>query len=347
MAAARTITPVNIRLGVDVTKIKEGMQVTSTELRNLSRLTGQSAEGMTKLGYATDLFNKFVAAGQVSRAEADRILESLAKKYGVVTEAARNAAQQLEKEAAAEKHLNDIRKNAESIIASLETSEQKYLTKMNALQDALSEGQIEIQGYNEAMSRLRTQYDILTPSERKAKAAIDDFNASMQLADSTIKKLTTDEERHNREAEALFTKYRSGKMTMMEYSEQLTRLDASYGVLSQQMQDNAAQQARLNHLQEQDKRELAALNATIERGISVKERYARQIQSVVRLFNDEKMSAMEARKAIDQLNKEQADETKKPKGSGILGTMISPRALATGAAFAACADTCVRAASVA
>ena len=334
MAAARTITPVNIRLGVDVTKIKEGMQVTSTELRNLSRLTSQSAEGMTKLGYATDLFNKFVSAGQVSRAEADRILESLAKKYGVVTEAARNAAAQLEQQTQAERRINDIRKNAESIMASLETSQQKYIAKMTDLQTALSSGAINANQYNETMSRLRTQYDMLSPTERKAKAALDDFNASMKLADATISGLATQEEIHNRKAEALFAKYRSGKMTMMEYSEQLTRLDASYGVLSQQMQDNAAQQARLNHLQEQDKREIAAVNATLERGITVKERYARQIQSVVRLFNEEKIGAMEARKAIDQLHKEQADETRKPKGSGILGTMVSPRALATGAAFA-------------
>lgn len=251
MAAARTITPVNIRLGVDVTKIKEGMQVTSTELRNLSRLTAQSAEGMTKLGYATDLFNKFVAAGQVSRAEADRILESLAKKYGVVTDAAKEAAEAEKAVADEQRRLNDLRAQSSNILKSLQSDEEKYLHAIDLLQQSLKEKIITDQQYIQGMERLRLANNDLSASERAALTLAEQkANAEKELI-RLRNSLATSNDKYAASQQMLNESRRLELIGDKELSELLVKLAKSHGILTEEEKKDKAEQDRLNESRRQ------------------------------------------------------------------------------------------------
>jgi len=251
MAAARTITPVNIRLGVDVTKIKEGMQVTSTELRNLSRLTAQSADGMTKLGYATDLFNKFVAAGQVSRAEADRILESLAKKYGVLTEAAKNAADAEKAIADEQRRLNDLRSQSSSLLKSLQSDEEKYLQAMDLLQQSVKDKIITDQQYLSGMERLRLANNDLSASE-KAALALSERKANTDKELIRLRNgLITSNEKYAASQQMLNESRSLELIDDKELSDLLAKLARSHGILSEEEKKDKIEQERLNESRRQ------------------------------------------------------------------------------------------------
>jgi tape measure domain-containing protein len=341
MAAARTITPVNIRLGVDVTKIKEGMQVTSTELRNLSRLTGQSAEGMTKLGYATDLFNKFVAAGQVSRAEADRILESLAKKYGVVTEAAKKAAEATHKQSEEQKNAEASLRATQQILTKLTTDEEKFVAAQKLLEEQFKKGNIVGISLGEALRRLRQEYDQLTPAERAAANASKEAALRMKEYERLINLTKNDTEAFDRKLSGLNKQLHLNEITVSQYKAAVAALRNEYGILTRKQQEAIDSERRLAEAQAQEKRNIDMVKAAVERSIPIKEQYAAKVRIVVDLLKNQKIAADEAKKAIKQLGDEEKQEEarKNAKGSGIFGTLISPRALATGAAFAAVATS--------
>jgi tape measure domain-containing protein len=337
MAAARTITPVNIRLGVDVTKIKEGMQVTSTELRNLSRLTAQSADGMTKLSYATDLYNKFVDAGKISSADKDRILESLAKKYGVVTEAARKAADAEKKLSEEEARLNESRRQAQSIIKSMQTDFEKFTTAQNAITESHKRGELAGVNLGEVLRRLRVQYDQLTPAERAEAEALDAASKRMKEYERIINSTTTGTDAFDRKLASLNTQLHKAEITTTQYKAAVAALRAEYGVLT-------GSQLRFQALQERGKiagEEMidaqSRLRVVLERGHSITMKYSTAMNQFSADMRAGRISALEFAAAMRQLQSELDDEEKVKKAgkTGIMGTLISPRALATGAAFAA------------
>ena len=336
MAAARTITPVNIRLGVDVTKIKEGMQVTSTELRNLSRLTAQSAEGMTKLGYATDLFNKFVAAGQVSRAEADRILESLAKKYGVVTEEAKKAAEATRKQSEEQKQAEASLRKTEQILAKLTTDEEKFAAAQKLLEEQFKKGNVAGISLGEALRRLRQEYDQLTPSERAEANAQKEAAARMKEYERIINLTATETDAFDRKLAGLNTQLHRLEITTAQYKAAVAALRNEYGILTGSQQRFQALQERGRIAGEEMIDAQTRLKAVLDRGQSITMKYSAVMNQFAADMRAGRISAIEFAAAMRQLNSEMDDEEKAQKKgkTGFLGTLISPRALATGAAFA-------------
>lgn len=336
MAAARTITPVNIRLGVDVTKIKEGMQVTSTELRNLSRLTSQSAEGMTKLGYATDLFNKFVSAGQVSRAEADRILESLAKKYGVVTEEAKKAAEATRKQSEEQKQAEASLRKTEQILAKLTTDEERFAAAQKLLEEQFKKGAVAGISLGEALRRLRQEYDQLTPAERAEANAQKEAAARMKEYERITNLAATGTDAFDRKLAGLNTQVHMTEITASQYKAAVAALRTEYGVLTGSQQRFQALQERGRIASEEMIDAQTRLKAVLDRGQSITMKYSAVMNQFASDMRTGKITAIEFAAAMRQLNMEMDDEEKSQKKgkTGMFGTLISPRALATGAAFA-------------
>jgi tape measure domain-containing protein len=334
MASARTITPVNIRLGLDVTKIREGMAFTGTELRNLSRLTAQSADGFTRLSYATDLFDKAVSKGNMDANDAQNILENLAAKYGVQTQKAKDAAEAKEAEDRAQKKLNQTLKEASQIMQSLQSSSETFAQKEEVLQTATEEGAITKDQYLSSMKKLRAEYDMLSPKEQEAANAARNLQNARKTAESAARGLVTAEELHNEKAEAAYTLMKNGEMTREGYVEYLKRLDRQIGVVGKEEQELINKQKRLDEEQERAAKALREYQNLMDRAGGSLGRYKKAKEELFFLYRQEKLSLDEVRAAMKQLNTERAREKKNEGGQGVLGTMVSGRALATGAAFA-------------
>ena len=136
---AQTITIANIKLDMDIQKLKDGGQFARHELASLSRTIRASEDPMSKMAKEVAVLDRAFDAGGISADAYNRSIDHLAKKFGLEAVYANSAAEAERKKAEADKlatkttkELAKASEDATRKAASLAAAEQAAIAKQQA-----------------------------------------------------------------------------------------------------------------------------------------------------------------------------------------------------------------------
>ena len=201
---ATTINAANISIGMDITKLKEGMGASRTEISKIGSILRETEQPASKFKREMELMNRALHAGAITVEQYANAQEKLAKKYGIVTPAMER---QLQKEKELEQQeqrniarLERFQQSLERLRRQTDTadplaafgkpaqaSEQnmlgltgaigKFATAATLATAAYKSFQIVQDGFNLAINQeqILAQLEVLTGSSETAKLLTDDF----------------------------------------------------------------------------------------------------------------------------------------------------------------------------
>ena len=160
---AQTITIANIKIDLKAS----GGEYTRKELRDLQSILRESESPADKFHEKMKLLDKTLRDGSISAEQFAKAEEALAKKFGVLTYGMEQAANEAKKLAEAEKiaseatrKLADEEANLARMITASMTPTQKMRQDVQALDNAFTQGKIDVNAYNQAIDHLAKKHGL-------------------------------------------------------------------------------------------------------------------------------------------------------------------------------------------
>jgi tape measure domain-containing protein len=193
----QTINIANIKVGYNVEELRKNGQFTRNELNSIARTLKESETPLDKYAAKMQLLDKAYAAGGMSAEAFAQAQEHLAKKFGVMTYAMEEAAQNERKLAAEAKAAADaqaeLAKEAADLARILQQSEtpmQRMHREVQALDRAFTQGKIDIYQYNQAVDAMAKKHGLEAIYADRAKAAEEGLARVVKMATGMVKENT-------------------------------------------------------------------------------------------------------------------------------------------------------------
>lgn len=187
---ATTINAANISIGMDITKLKEGMGATSSELKKIGSLLRETEDPANKFRREMELMNRALESGGITMDQYSAAQEKLAAKYGVVTPAMERAAEAAAKLAAEQKAAAEAQRvaaEAEKAAMQAERDRQAILARGKQLTDSVRTAtEIHTQKIDEYKSALKS--GLIT--QETYNRLIREANSDLIKAESQTNQLT-------------------------------------------------------------------------------------------------------------------------------------------------------------
>ena len=189
---AGTINLANLKIGMDITELRASGKFASDELRALSRIMAESETPADKFQRNIDLLGRAVHQGGLDMDEYGRRVESLAKKFGVVTPAMERAADEAKALADAE----DLAKQQAKELADQMAYEAQILKQREALMQRGAQLTRQVESAEDRMNREIAEYNTLRKigaiDEQAHFRLLQQTTQQYLTADSAIRQYNTD-----------------------------------------------------------------------------------------------------------------------------------------------------------
>lgn len=187
---ATTINSYSVGLTLDASSYIDASKLTRSETKSLITEINKARDPAENFSRAQEKLDKALAASAITQEVYNRLLEASKEKYGINAEAAKEAAEQIDK-------LNALTRQGESVTKSLMTAEEQHKMKLRELKQLYDTQSIGLETYNRALKQAENALQSQNPEHVKQQRLLEEGRRLTQQHLMPLEKYANEQKRLN------------------------------------------------------------------------------------------------------------------------------------------------------